>query len=81
LSEHQAFLKPWPFSFSKVPAGKLAVWHGSEDKTSRIANAYLIAEAVAGSQLEVFEDEGHCVLFENFRRLGKLFASGDAVDA
>ena len=75
LIEHQAFMKPWPFSFSKIPAGKLFIWHGSEDKTCRVANAELIAKSVKGSQLEIFEGAGHCVMFDNFGKLGKLFGS------
>ena len=75
LTEHQSFMKPWPFSFSKIPAGKLFIWHGSEDKTCRVANAELIVKSVKGSQLEIFEGEGHCVMFDNFGKLGKLFGS------
>ena len=75
LIEHQAFMKPWPFSFSKIPADKLFVWHGSEDKTCRVANALLIAKSVAGAQLEIFEGAGHCVMFDNFEKLGKLLGS------
>lgn len=72
LMEHQAFMKPWTFSFSRIPAGKLVIWHGSQDKTCRVANAYLIAKNVLGSQLDVFEKEGHCVMFVNLAKLGKL---------
>jgi pimeloyl-ACP methyl ester carboxylesterase len=75
LIEHQAFMKPWPVSFSRIPAGKLFVWHGSEDKTCRVANAELIAKGVVGSQLEIFEGAGHCVMFDNFEKLGKLLGS------
>jgi pimeloyl-ACP methyl ester carboxylesterase len=75
LIEHQAFIKPWPFSFSRIPAGKLFVWHGSEDKTCRVANSLLIAKSVAGAQLEIFEGAGHCVMFDNFGKLGKLLGS------
>jgi pimeloyl-ACP methyl ester carboxylesterase len=75
VMEHQAFMKPWPFSFSKIPAGKLVIWHGSEDRTCRVVNAELIAKSVAGSQLEIFEGRGHCVLFENFEKLGELLSS------
>jgi len=73
--EHRAFMKPWVFSFSRIPAGKLFIWHGSEDKTCRVANAYLIAKSVLGSQLEIFEGAGHCVMFDNFGKLGKLLGS------
>jgi len=72
LFEHQAFMKPWPVSFSRIPAGKLSVWQGSEDKTCRVENAHLIAKSIVGSQLEIFKGTGHCVMFENFEKLGKL---------
>ena len=75
LIEHQAFMKPWTISFSRIPAGKLFVWHGSEDKTCRVANAELIAKSVGGSKLEIFEGGGHCVMFDNFEKLGKLLGS------
>ncbi len=75
LMEHQVFMKPWDVSLSKIPAGKLVVWHGSEDKTCRVVNAHLNAKSVPGSQLDIFEGQGHCVMFENFGKLGKLLDS------
>ena len=75
LMEHQAFMKPWSFSFSRIPAGKLVILQGSQDKTCRVANAYLIAKNVLGSQLDVFEGAGHCVMFDNLGKLGKLLGS------
>jgi pimeloyl-ACP methyl ester carboxylesterase len=75
LAEHQAFMKPWTFSFSKIPAGKIVVWHGSDDKTCRVANGYLIAKSVVGSQLKVFEGAGHCVMFDNFEKLVQVLGS------
>ncbi len=70
LMEHQAFLKPWPVTFSKIPAGKLVIWHGSEDLTCRVANAGLIAKSVLGSQLEIFDGAGHCVMFRKLWEAG-----------
>jgi len=32
LEEHKLFLKPWTFSFARIPADKLFIWHGAEDK-------------------------------------------------
>ena len=72
LAEHQTFMKPWTFSFSRIPGSKLVIWHGSDDKTCRVANAYSISKNVVGSQLEVFEGAGHCVMFDNFEKLGQL---------
>ena len=75
LMEHQILMKPWTVSFSKIPKGKLVVWHGSEDKTCRANNAESIARSVQGSKLEIFEGLGHCVMFDNFGRLGELLGS------
>jgi pimeloyl-ACP methyl ester carboxylesterase len=73
LMEHALFMKPWPVSLAKIPEGKLFIWQGTEDKTCRVSNAYLISKAVAGADLEVFQGLGHCVLFDNFERLGSIF--------
>lgn len=75
VAEHEVFVKPWSCSFSGVPGGKLLVLHGSEDKTCRASNAELIWRSVKGSELDIVAGQGHCVLFENFERLGKLFAA------
>jgi pimeloyl-ACP methyl ester carboxylesterase len=69
VDEHMLFLKPWGFSFSKVPAGKLSIWQGAEDKTCNASNAYALAGLVGGSELHVFKGQGHCALFENLDRL------------
>ena len=76
LGEHQAFVKPWTVSFGSVPAGKLAVWHGREDKTCPVQNGRLIARQVVGSQLMVFEGKGHFVLFEYQKRLAAILVGG-----
>ncbi len=72
VDEHKIFLKPWNLPFAVVEEGKLWVWHGKEDLTCRVANAYAIAKAVPNAQLEVFERAGHCVMFENLDRLSKI---------
>ena len=71
--EHQLFMKPWPVSFSRIPAGKVFVWQGAEDKTCRVDNAYRIARAVSGAHLEIFANKGHCVMFDDFDKLGEIF--------
>ena len=73
--EHQLFMKPWPVSLSRIPAGKVYVWQGAEDKTCRVDNAYRIARAVSGVHLHVFEGQGHCVMFGNFDKLSEVFRS------
>lgn len=71
IEEHQLFIKPWALPFEAVGEGKLWIWHGSEDRTCRVANAYEIARLVPSARLEVFGGAGHFVMFENLRRLGQ----------
>jgi pimeloyl-ACP methyl ester carboxylesterase len=75
--EHQLFMKPWPVSLSGIPAGKVFIWQGAEDKTCRVDNAYRIARVVSGAHLEIFEGQGHYVMFDNFDKLGQIFRSGE----
>ena len=75
VEEHQIFMKPWPFSFKGIPAGKLTIWHGCEDKTCRVENAYALHNCVDGSFLEVFPSKGHCVMFGELTKLGELLRS------
>ena len=72
VDEHMLFLKPWGFSFSRVPAGKLVIWQGAEDKTCNVSNAYALAGLVGGCELTVFSGRGHCVLFENLDKLAGI---------
>ena len=72
LGEHKLFLKPWTFHFS-VPNDKLRIWHGSEDKTCPVSNAYALSRSVGSGQLEIFEGYGHCVMFDNLPKLAELF--------
>ena len=71
--EHQLFTKPWPVSLSRIPAAKVSVWQGAEDKTCRLDNAYRIVHDVSGAHLEIFEGKGHCVMFDNIEKLSKIF--------
>jgi pimeloyl-ACP methyl ester carboxylesterase len=75
VDEHMLFLKPWGFSFSKVPSGKLVVWQGEVDKTCNVSNAYALAGLIGGSELHVFAGRGHCVIFENLDRLAGFLGS------
>lgn len=74
LEEHKIFMKPWDLPFSRIPAGKLWIWHGAEDKTCRVNNAQLISSVVC-CDLEIFSGKGHCVMFDNIQKLGKIFKS------
>jgi pimeloyl-ACP methyl ester carboxylesterase len=72
FQEHQLFIKPWVEPISLIPPGKVCFWHGTEDTTCRVDNAYRLVEAVPNACLEIFDGEGHCVMFDNFEKLGEL---------
>lgn len=69
FNEHQLFLKSWNESIERIPAGKLTLWHGEQDKTCPVGNAQKIAQTVKGTRMELFPDEGHCVLFNQIQKL------------
>jgi pimeloyl-ACP methyl ester carboxylesterase len=75
FQEHQLFIKPWAEPISQVPPGKVCFWHGSEDTTCRVDNAYRLVKAVPNACLEVFEGKGHCVMFDNLQKLRKTLNS------
>jgi pimeloyl-ACP methyl ester carboxylesterase len=75
FQEHQLFMKPWAEPISRIPPSKVCVWQGTEDTTCRVDNAYRLVKAVPNACLEVFEGEGHCVMFDNLEKLGKLLGS------
>ncbi len=72
VEEHELFMKPWELPFDEVGGGKLWVWHGSEDKTCRVKNAYEISGLMPSATLEVFGGEGHFVMFQHLGRLGEI---------
>jgi pimeloyl-ACP methyl ester carboxylesterase len=75
FQEHQLFIKPWAEPISLIPPSKVCVWHGTEDTTCRVDNAYRLIEAVPNACLEVFEGKGHCVMFDNLQKLGETLSS------
>jgi len=75
FQEHQLFMKPWAEPISLIPSGKVCVWHGTEDTTCRVDNAYRLVEAVPNACLEVFEGKGHCVMFDNLEKLRAILNS------
>jgi pimeloyl-ACP methyl ester carboxylesterase len=74
VEEHQIFMKPWNLSFGGITDDQLHIWHGAEDKTCRVSNAYALSRAVPSAKLEIFMDSGHCVMFENLEKLGKIYS-------
>jgi pimeloyl-ACP methyl ester carboxylesterase len=77
VAEHQIFMKPWNISFTRISADKLFVWHGTDDKTCRVSNAYQISKIIPLANLEIFPAKGHCVMFENLKKLGEILRSID----
>jgi pimeloyl-ACP methyl ester carboxylesterase len=72
VGEHQIFMKPWNISFKRIPSDKLFIWHGTDDKTCRVNNAYKLSKAIPYVHMEIFQGKGHCVIFENPKKLGSL---------
>jgi pimeloyl-ACP methyl ester carboxylesterase len=75
FQEHQLFMKPWAEPISRIPPDKVCVWQGTEDTTCRVDNGYRLVKAVPNACLEVFEGEGHCVMFDKLEKLGELLGS------
>jgi pimeloyl-ACP methyl ester carboxylesterase len=74
FQEHILFTKPWTEPVSLIPSNKVYVWHGTEDTTCRVDNAYRLVKAVPNACLEVFEGEGHCVMFDNLQKLSEILS-------
>ena len=74
FQEHQLFLKPWSESVERIPAGKLTLWQGIQDKTCLVDNAQKIAKTVKGTTVKLFPDEGPCVLFNQLQKLSNELA-------
>jgi pimeloyl-ACP methyl ester carboxylesterase len=72
LQEHQLFMKTWNVPLSRIPPGKVFIWQGADDRTCRVDNAFRIAKEVPGAHLEIFKEKGHCVMFDNFKKLGEI---------
>ncbi len=69
--EHLLFMKPWNEPIGQTPPGKVTLWQGAQDKTCPADCAQKIAQHLQGAQVEVFPNEGHCVMFAKSTRLSK----------
>jgi len=69
FQEHQLFLKPWSENIERIPAEKLTLWQGAQDKTCPAINAQKLSQAVKGTRVKLFPDEGHCALFGQIQNL------------
>jgi len=77
LNEHQMFTKPWSFRLSPGCADKLTIWHGAEDKTCRVENAYQLSGFSGSTNVRVFLGKGHCVMFGAAEELAALLKNHD----
>jgi pimeloyl-ACP methyl ester carboxylesterase len=69
--EHRLFMQPWNEPIEQIPAGKLTLGQGAQDKTCPVGNVYKIAQEVKGANVEVSPDEGHCVIFAKPKLIAK----------
>jgi pimeloyl-ACP methyl ester carboxylesterase len=70
--EHRLFMKPWNEPIAQIPEGKVTLWQGNQDKTCPVSNAYKIAKTIqSATKVEVFSNEGHCVMFAKPEKLSK----------
>ena len=69
FQEHRLFMNPWREPIEQIPEGKLVLWQGTEDKTCPVENAEKTAQKARGTRVEVFEGEGHCVMFSKQEQL------------
>jgi pimeloyl-ACP methyl ester carboxylesterase len=75
IQERKLMKDEWDVDLSKIPKGLVHIWHGTADKNAPISNAYKNAEAIPGAHLEIFEHEGHTLIFNNLRKLGEILSS------
>ena len=75
IQEWKLMKNGWDVDLSKIPSGLVHIWHGTADKNVPIRNAYKNAEAIPGAHLEIFEDDGHTLLFNNLEKLGEILSS------
>ena len=72
IQERKLMKNGWDVDLSNIPSGLVHIWHGTADKTVPIRNAYKNLEAIPGAHLEIFKDEGHTLIFNNLKKLGKI---------
>ncbi len=69
--EHKLFMNPWNEPIQQIPEDKIMLWQGAQDKTCPTDNAQKIAQTIKNAQLELFPEEGHCVMFAKPQKLAK----------
>jgi pimeloyl-ACP methyl ester carboxylesterase len=72
LQEHELFMRNWDEPSDQIPEGKVTLWYRRYDQTCPPTDAEKIVQMVRGAQLEIFRDEGHCVVFAKTGKLACL---------
>ena len=72
FEEHQLFTKLWTEPISLIPDDKVFLWHGTEDTTCRVENAYQLNDIIPTAKLKIFHGKGHCVMFDNLQTLCEI---------
>ncbi len=54
VAEHHIFMKPWNIHSKRIPADKVFIWHGADDKTCRVSNEYNIYKTIPLANLKIF---------------------------
>ena len=75
IQETKLMKKGWEVDLSRIPSGLVHIWHGTEDKSAPVSNAYKNAKAIPGAHLEIFEGVGHALFFGNLEKLGEILSS------
>lgn len=75
IQEWKLMKNGWDVDLSKIPSGLVHIWHGTADRNVPIRNAYKNAEAIPGAHMEIFEGEGHTLIFNNLAKLGQILSS------
>ena len=70
--ETQLGMKGWDVDLSQIPVGLVHIWHGSDDKTIPVSNAFRNAEAIPGAQLEIVEGKGHFFWLDDLEKLDEI---------
>jgi pimeloyl-ACP methyl ester carboxylesterase len=59
---------------SKIPSGVVDIWHGADDRSIPVSNAYRNAKVIPKAGLEIFEGKGHGLLLDTLEKLGEILS-------
>lgn len=75
IHEVKLMKKGWEVDLTQIPYGIVYLWHGKTDTNVPVSNAYRNAKDIPGAHMEIFEGEGHTIVFNNAERLGEILSS------